>query len=70
MDKFAGPVLYTTDAINMPLCLTANSCRCFLLGLALGEPKYLDLWKKLSPEPGGDEVERNVALTQPVLWLN
>jgi hypothetical protein len=30
---------------------------------------YLGLWNKLLPEPGSDEVECNVALTQPVLWL-
>src|SRR5262249_18818268 len=41
---------------------------CLLFaGLAFSEPKYLDLWKKLSPDPADEEVQRNVALTQPVL---
>jgi Alginate lyase len=39
-------------------------------GLAFGEPKYLELWKKLSPDPTNVEVRRNIAITQPVLWLN
>ena len=34
-------------------------------GLALGEPKYLELWKKLPPEPTNAEVRRNLAITQP-----
>jgi len=43
---------------------------CLLLaGLALGELKYLDLWKTLPPDPTDTEVQRNIALTQPILWL-
>lgn len=38
--------------------------------LALGEPKYLELWKTLEPDPTNDEVRRNIAITQPILWLN
>jgi len=38
-------------------------------GLAFNEPKYLDLWKTLRPDPVDDEVRRNIAITQPVLWL-
>lgn len=38
-------------------------------GLALGEPKYLDLWKKLPADPTDPEVQRNIGLTQPVLWV-
>jgi hypothetical protein len=43
---------------------------CLLLaGLSLGEPKYLDLWKKLTPDPTDAEVRRNIAITQPLLWV-
>ncbi len=43
---------------------------CLLFaGLALGNQKYLDLWKKLRPDPADDEVRRNIAITQPVLWV-
>lgn len=38
-------------------------------GLAFGEPKYLDLWQKLPPDPTNEEVQRNIAITQPLLWL-
>jgi len=39
-------------------------------GLAFDEQKYLDLWKKLPPDPANEEVQRNLAITQPLLWLN
>ena len=38
--------------------------------LAFGEQKYLDLWNKLPADPTNEEVRRNIAITQPVLWLN
>jgi hypothetical protein len=38
-------------------------------GLAFGEGQYLDLWKRLPPEPSNAEVRRNIAITQPLLWL-
>ena len=39
-------------------------------GLAFNEPKYVVLWKKLPADPTDEEVRRNIAITQPVLWLN
>jgi hypothetical protein len=43
---------------------------CLLFaGLALGEAKYLDLWKKLPADPADLEIRRNMAVTQPLLWL-
>ena len=38
-------------------------------GFAYGETSYLDLWRKLPPDPTDPEVRRNIAITQPVLWL-
>jgi len=38
-------------------------------GLALGEEKYVELWRKLKPDPTLFEIRRNNAITQPVLWL-
>jgi hypothetical protein len=38
-------------------------------GLALGEQKYLDLWQKLPADPANEEVRRNIAITQPILWI-
>jgi hypothetical protein len=43
---------------------------CLLFaGVALGETKYLELWKKLPADPADPEVRRNIAITQPILWL-
>ncbi|HEY4414724.1 MAG TPA: alginate lyase family protein [Verrucomicrobiae bacterium] len=39
-------------------------------GLAFGEQKYLDLWQRLPADPTDEEVRRNIAITQPILWLN
>ena len=37
-------------------------------GLALKEPSYIELWKKLEPDPTVEEVVRNFFIRQPVLW--
>ena len=39
-------------------------------GLALDESKYLELWKSLKPDPDDEEVQRNIAITEPILWLS
>lgn len=38
-------------------------------GLALNEPKYLELWKKLDEDPTVEEVIRNWPVRQPILWV-
>lgn len=38
-------------------------------GLALDRQSYLDLWKRLPPDPSDPEVQRNIAITQPLLWV-
>ena len=38
-------------------------------GVALNEPKYLELWKRLDPDPSNEEVIRNFPIRQPVLWF-
>jgi len=38
-------------------------------GLAFDASRYFDLWQKLPPDPSDDEVQRNIAITQPVLWI-
>jgi hypothetical protein len=43
---------------------------CLLFGgLAFGEQKYLDLWQKLPADPPLPETRRNIAITQPLLWV-
>jgi len=41
-----------------------------LAGYRLGHPEYLQLWKKLSADPADQEVRRNMAVTQPLLWVH
>ena len=41
----------------------------FFAGLAYKDPKYLNLWLKLPADPTNAEVRRNIAITQPVLWV-
>jgi hypothetical protein len=38
-------------------------------GLAFGEQTYLDLWCRLPAEMPNDEIQRNIAISQPILWL-
>ncbi|HYG21799.1 MAG TPA: alginate lyase family protein [Verrucomicrobiae bacterium] len=43
---------------------------CLLFaGLMFDEPKYIKLWTELPPDPEDGEVKRNIAITQPLLWL-
>ena len=45
-----------------------QSCLLFA-GLALNEQLYLNLWRKLPPDPTNVEIRRNIAITQPLLWV-
>jgi hypothetical protein len=43
---------------------------CLLFAYAeSGDDKYLSLWKKLNADPTDLEVRRNLAVTQPLLWI-
>ena len=43
---------------------------CLLFAYAeTGDDKYLDLWRKLNPDPTDLEIRRNIAVTQPLLWI-
>jgi hypothetical protein len=43
---------------------------CLLLAYAeFGDQKYFNLWKKLEADPTGLEIRRNMAVTQPLLWI-
>ncbi|OGV00458.1 MAG: alginate lyase, partial [Ignavibacteria bacterium RIFOXYA2_FULL_37_17] len=39
-------------------------------GISYNENKFIELWKKLNPDPDNEEVIRNFPVRQPVLWLN
>ncbi|WP_221029590.1 alginate lyase family protein [Actomonas aquatica] len=53
---------FTTWPVRQPALL--------LGGASLGRPDYLKLWRQLDPDPTNLEVRRNMAVTQPLLWLN
>jgi hypothetical protein len=38
-------------------------------GIAFTNKSYIDLWRKLPADPADPEVRRNIAITQPLLWL-
>jgi hypothetical protein len=43
---------------------------CLLFAYAeFGDPKYFNLWKKLPADPADLEIRRNMAITQPLLWI-
>jgi hypothetical protein len=43
---------------------------CLIFAYAeFGDEKYFDLWKKLNADPTDVEVRRNMAVTQPLLWI-
>ncbi len=41
-----------------------------LAGYRLAKPEYLALWRKLPADSSNAEVRRNLAVTQPLLWLS
>ncbi len=45
-----------------------ESCLLFAYAEA-GDSKYFDLWKKLDADPSDLEIRRNIAVTQPILWI-
>jgi hypothetical protein len=36
---------------------------------AFGDEKYFKLWKRLNADPADLEIRRNMAITQPLLWI-
>lgn len=60
---FAKDVMYFDQwPVRQPSLLFA--------GLALGEPRYLDLWKSLDGSPTNEEVIRNLPIRHPLLWVH
>jgi hypothetical protein len=59
---FAKDVMYFDQwPVRQPSLLFA--------GLALGEPRYLDLWTSLDGSPTVEEVIRNLPIRHPLLWV-
>jgi hypothetical protein len=38
-------------------------------GIAYGKPQWIDIWKRLNPEPKVPEIIRNFPIRQPLLWI-
>jgi len=38
-------------------------------GMAFGEPRYIDLWRKLPADSPVEEIQRNLAIREPALWI-
>lgn len=49
--------------------LPARSPGLLFAGLAFKEQRYLELWKRLNPDPTDKEVVRNYPIRQPLLWV-
>jgi beta-galactosidase len=47
----------------------ARSPTLLLGGFRLRRPDYLAVWRRLPADPTDEEVRRNQAMTQPILWL-
>jgi len=65
-DKAKWP--YRRDVIGFELFPVRMPALLFG-GLALGQSRYIELWKRLDPDPTDDEVVRNMPVRQPVLWV-
>jgi hypothetical protein len=49
--------------------LPVRSPGLLFAGLAFKEQLYLDLWKRLNPDPADKEIVRNYPIRQPLLWV-
>jgi len=65
-DKSKWP--FAKDVQHFESWPTAMSFLLFA-GIGLKEKKYIDLWKRLDPDPSDMEIRRNTAIRQPLLWL-
>jgi len=60
---FARDVMYFDEwPVRQPSLLFA--------GLALNEPRYLDLWSSLDASPTTEEVVRNLPVRHPLVWID
>jgi len=49
--------------------LPVRSPGLLFAGIAGHQEKYIELWKKLSPDPTDKEIIRNFPIRQPLLWV-
>jgi len=63
-DKTKWPKIETTE-LGWP----GRRVSLLFAGLAYGDSKYIDLWKRLPADPTQEDVRRFLVVTQPVLWI-
>jgi hypothetical protein len=59
---FAHDVMHWDEWPSQPSSLV-------LAGIALNEPRYMELWHSLAPNTDDEEIVRNTPIRQPLLWL-
>jgi hypothetical protein len=65
-DKNAWPYPKDVEHFN---ALPVRSPGLLFAGLACGRSNYVDLWKKLNPDPTDPEIIRNYPVRQPLHWV-
>ncbi len=65
-DKESWP--YRKDVQHFD-ALPVRSPALLFAGLACDRPEYLELWKRLNPDPNDREVLRNYPVRQSLLWV-
>jgi hypothetical protein len=66
-DKSAWP--YKKDVEHFD-ALPVRSPSLLFCGEACHRPEYLDLWKRLNPDPQDPEIIRNFPIRQPLIWVS
>lgn len=65
-DKSKWPYLKDIEHFeSWPVAISA----LLFAGYALDEKRYIELWKTLEQDPSDEEIRRNMAIRQPILWL-
>jgi hypothetical protein len=59
---------YTADASRFNQ-LPLRQPSLLLAGRAYARPEYIDLWKKLNPDPADPVLQRTFPIRQPLLWV-
>jgi hypothetical protein len=66
-DKSRWPYAHDVEHFDS---LPVRSPGLLLCGVHCHQPKYLEVWKRLNPDPTDPEIIRNYPLRQPLLWFS
>jgi hypothetical protein len=65
-DKAQWPYAHDVEHFDS---LPVRSPGLLFAGLAENRPEYIELWKRLDPDPTDREIIRNFPIRQPLLWV-